>query len=240
MCRPVRARVSGVVPVWPLILRGKWRGEGGETEEEEQGGGKVLVRRRRRQGEGLVEMVTVQGGRNYRRSRHGGVYNRRPEEGRDRETNRETQGGWRGGLGDCVRARQSEEWRVQTRSGHGTSCCARSIERSNHLCSHTMPAMANKLVYVCLRVYNTLHLASIGSVSPLFPLVGFGELFSSFSFFPSNDGSRFFRTNRKFEVNELSSIESFDSLLPRSVIFGLEILYAWVERSLTEDFDFKR
>lgn len=158
---------------------------------------------------------------------------------RDRETNRETQGGWRGGLGDCVRARQSEEWRVQTRSGHGTSCCARSIERSNHLCSHTMLAMANKLVYVCLRVHNTLRLASIGSVSPLFSLVGFGELFSSFSFFPSNDGSRFFRTNRKFEVNELSSIESFDSLLPRSVIFGLEILYAWVERSLTEDFDFK-
>ena len=96
-----------------------------------------------------------------------------------------------------------------------------------------MLAMANKLVYVCLRVHNTLRLASIGSVSPLFSLVGFGELFSSFSFFPSNDGFRFFRTNRKFEVNELSSIESFDSLLPRSVIFGLEILYAWVERSLT-------
>lgn len=183
MCRPVRARVSGVVSVWPLILRGKWRGEGGETEEEEQGGGKVLVRRRRRQGEGLVEMVTVQGGRNYRRSRHGGVYNRRPEEGRDRETNRETQGGWRGGLGDCVRARQSEEWRVQTRSGHGTSCCARSIERSNHLCSHTMPAMANKLVYVCLRVYNTLRLAALEAFRRSFLLLDLENCFLLFLFF---------------------------------------------------------
>lgn len=103
-------------------------------------------------------MVTVQGGRNYRRSRHGGYIiggRRRGGEGRGEGQRRiETQGGWRGGLGDCVRARQSEERRVQTRSGHGTSCCARSIERSNHLCSHTMLAMANKLVYVCLRVHN--------------------------------------------------------------------------------------
>lgn len=58
-------------------------------------------------------MVTVQGGRNYRRSRHeGGIIGgqRRGEGGEERrgtETNRETQGGWRGGLGDCVRARQS-------------------------------------------------------------------------------------------------------------------------------------
>ena len=40
----------------------------------------------------------------------------------------------REGLGDCVRERGRAEWRVQTRSGHGTSCCARSIERSYHLC----------------------------------------------------------------------------------------------------------
>lgn len=136
-----------------------WKVAGGGGKRKRRRGGKVLVRlRRRKQGE-VCGDGDCAGWKKLPSFEARGVYNRRPEERwggerRGTETNRETQGGWRGGLGDCVRARQSEERRVQTRSGHGTSCCARSIERSNHLCSHTMLAMANKLVYVCLRVHN--------------------------------------------------------------------------------------
>lgn len=74
MCRPVRARVSGVVPVWPLILRGKWRGEG------KKGSCTVEERRRRKQGE-VCGDGDCAGWKKLPPFEARGGYNRRPEEG---------------------------------------------------------------------------------------------------------------------------------------------------------------
>lgn len=74
LCRPVRARVSGVVPVWPLILRGKWRGE------RKKGSCTVEERRRRKQGE-VCGDGDCAGWKKLPPFEARGGYNRRPEEG---------------------------------------------------------------------------------------------------------------------------------------------------------------
>lgn len=81
----------------------------------------------------VAKMVTVQGRRNYHTVEKGGWF---PQGWKKIDTNgeREREKRW-GGLGDCVRERGRAKWRVQTRSGHGTSCCA-SVDRTklHHLC----------------------------------------------------------------------------------------------------------
>ena len=155
------AWVSGVAPVWPLILCRKWRVGflyGWRTVAEEQ--------------REVAEMVIVQGRRNYHRWREeeekeiARVKSDRDEERereREREKRRQKGGGEGEGLGDCVRERGRAEWRVQTRSGHGTSCCARSIERSYHLC-YTLYYLwrINSYIHTCVYMYVASEMWNLG------------------------------------------------------------------------------